>query len=70
MEFGVSHDRADEDLVAKARWFQSLTQEERIELFCEFTEMIFENNPGIAERPKPDDPAPSARVRILSLPRS
>jgi len=47
MEFGISHDRADEDSRAKAAWFQSLSLQERMELLCEFTDMILENNPGI-----------------------
>jgi len=54
-------------IVAKAAWFQTLTVEERMEYLCEFTEMILENNPGMADK---DDPAPSERVRIVSLPRS
>jgi hypothetical protein len=67
MEFGISHDRADEDIVAKAAWFQSLSVEERMELLCEFTDLILENNPGIGK--EPDDPPPSERVRVVSLPR-
>jgi len=67
MKFGISHDRADEDIVAKAAWFQSLSVEERMELLCEFTDLILENNPGIAD--KLDDPPPSERVRVVSLPR-
>ena len=66
MKLGVSHDREEEDIMAKAAWFQSLTVEERMELLCEFSEMVLENNPGIADK---DDPAPSERVRIVSLPR-
>ena len=66
MKLGVSHNREDEDIMAKAAWFQSLTVEERMELLCEFSEMVLENNPGIADK---DDPAPSERVRIVSLPR-
>ena len=54
-------------IVAKAALFQTLTVEERMEYLCEFTEMILENNPGMADK---DDPAPSERVRIVSLPRS
>lgn len=45
----VSHDRCDESLEAKARWFQSLTVEERMELLCEFTELALQNNPQVGE---------------------
>ena len=70
MDLGISHDRADEDIEVKTRWFQSLSEEERAEIFCEFTDLMFENNPGLAEGIKADDPPPSASVRIVSLPRS
>lgn len=46
----ISHDLQDESMEAKARWFQSLTLEERMELLCEFTDMILEIQPNIAER--------------------
>jgi hypothetical protein len=62
----ISHDRAAETPEAKARWFQSLTLEERMAVFCELTELILENNPRIADvnraRPVP------GRVRVLTLP--
>lgn len=67
MQFGISHDRADESIEAKAAWFQSLSLEERMELLCEYTDLILENNPDIADHI--DDPPPSERVRIVSLPR-
>jgi hypothetical protein len=70
MQFGVSHDRSEEDIMAKAAWFQSLPLEERMALLCEYTDLILENNPGLAHQAKPDDPPPSERIRIVSLPRS
>ena len=65
-QLSVSHNREDEDLLTKAGWFQSLTVDERMEYFCAFAEIVLENNPGMADN---DDPAPSERVRIVSLPR-
>lgn len=59
----VSHDRNDENLEAKARWFQSLPLEDRMNLLCEFTDMVFENNPKIAEAGR----AQSTPGRILVL---
>ena len=35
----VSHDRHEETPEAKARWFQSLTLEERMDLLCTFTDL-------------------------------
>ena len=40
----VSHSRDDETPEAKARWFQSLTLEERADWLCEFTDFVLEVN--------------------------
>ena len=62
----ISHDRQEETLEAKARWFQSLSLAERMDLLCFFTDLILENNPNIVER---KDAQPTAgRVRILTRP--
>ncbi len=66
-EPSISHDRADEDIIAKARWFASLTAEERMEMLCVFTDMAFAANPDIAERK--DAQSRTGRIRVLSLPR-
>ncbi len=60
----ISHDLQAETPEAKARWFQSLSLEERMEMLCLFTDLVLENNPLIAER-KNDQPA-AGRVRVLS----
>ncbi len=44
-----SHDWEQESDRAKARWFQSLTREERMDYLCVITDLILENNPGIAD---------------------
>ena len=41
----ISHNRDDESLEAKARWFQALSLEERMDIFCELTDLVIENNP-------------------------
>lgn len=46
----ISHDRQEESIEAKARWFQSLTLVERMELLCAFTDMILGVNPRIVEK--------------------
>jgi len=64
MDKAISHDRKDETIEAKARWFQSLSIEERAELLCQFTDMIFAVNPGIVEE-KYAQPI-TGRILVLS----
>lgn len=64
MRGSVSHSFADEGIDAKAKWFKSLSIEERMKVFVAFTNLILENNPEIAKK-KHDRPA-SARIRVLS----
>lgn len=59
----VSHDPREESIEAKARWFQSLSPGERMDLLCQFTDLIFENNPAAADRK--DDQPTRGRVRFL-----
>ena len=60
----ISHDLAEETPEAKARWFQSLSLSERMDLLSVFTDLVLENNPMILER---KDAKPIAgRVRVLS----
>jgi hypothetical protein len=63
MAMYVSHDPAEESPEAKARWFQSLTIEERMDFLCEVTEMALSRNPEIAK--KRDAPTPDGRVLVL-----
>jgi hypothetical protein len=64
MTGSVSHDIAEETLEAKARWFQSLSLEERMDMFVAFTNLILENNPDVVKQ-KYVRPA-SERVRVVS----
>ena len=45
----ISHDRADESMAAKSRWFQTLSIEERLEFMCELIDMALEVRPQLAE---------------------
>lgn len=65
MRKSVSHDRDNESLEAKARWFQSLSLAERMDLLCEFTDLALENNPRVAEVGRAQ--SSSERIRVLSL---
>jgi hypothetical protein len=50
MESTISHDWAEETPEAKARWFQSLTLAERMDMLCWFTDLILSANPHIVEQ--------------------
>jgi hypothetical protein len=60
----VSHDREEETLEAKARWFRSLSIEERMDYLCFITDLILENNPSVmdAKNAQPN----KGRVRVVS----
>lgn len=60
----ISHDRLQETPEAKAQWFQSLTLQERMELLCQFTDLILAVNPKIIE--KKDAKPVAGRIRVLS----
>lgn len=60
----ISHNFQEETMEAKARWFQSLSLQERMDMLCFFTDLILSNNPKIAEQ---KDAKPVAgRVIVLS----
>jgi hypothetical protein len=60
----ISHNRQDETPEAKARWFQSLTLTERMELLCSFTELLLAANPKLMEQ-RDAEPV-EGRIRVLS----
>jgi hypothetical protein len=60
----ISHDIREESLAAKARWFQSLPLEERMDVFVAFTNLILENNPDVVKK-KYVRPA-SECIRVIS----
>jgi hypothetical protein len=64
MYLSISHDRAEETPEAKARWFQSLSLEERAEIFCSITDLILDINPRIVEQ-KGAQPV-EGRIRVLT----
>ncbi|HEX9975120.1 MAG TPA: hypothetical protein VGD14_23905 [bacterium] len=60
----ISYAREDDTMEAKARWFQSLSLSERMDMLCLFTDFILASRPNIAEL-KNAQPA-SGRVCIIS----
>lgn len=66
MKPSISTGWSEETPEAKARWFQSLTLEERMEILCEFTELALTINPDLPRR-KRVTAAPGG-VRVVTLP--
>jgi hypothetical protein len=50
MDSSISNNPNDETIEAKTLWFRSLSLEERMEMFCVFTEFLLLTNPKIVER--------------------
>jgi len=63
-DIGFSHNRQDETPESKARWFQSLSPADRMDILCSFTDLILSTNPHIKEKQRAQ-PA-SGRIRIIS----
>ncbi len=63
MDFYISHDRKEESIEAKARWFQSLSFEERMEALCYLTDIALEINPDLPYLK--DDKQTSGRIQVL-----
>ena len=64
MKKSISHDRKEETIEAKARWFQSLSISERMEMLCSFTDLALSLNPRIAD--KRDAQQTQRRVQIIT----
>ena len=63
-DLSISHERQEETLEAKARWFRALSLAKRMEMLCVFTDLILSANPQIVEQ---KDAQPVAgRVRVLT----
>jgi hypothetical protein len=65
MELGISFDRSEESLAAKARWFQKLSIEERLEYLDEFYELAVSRNPDLPKKRIVN--STTGRIQILSL---
>lgn len=60
----ISHNRSDETIEEKVKWFRSLSLSERMDVFCNFTDLALTLNSGILE--KKDAQPVKGRIRILS----
>lgn len=68
MKISVRHGWSEETPEAKARWWQSLTMEERAEYFDEFMEFILELNPDLLKQKARDAKPVPGRIQVLTLP--
>ena len=50
MEHTIKHDREQESIEAKIRWFKSLSMDERMDLFCNFTDIALSINPNLKDK--------------------
>ena len=66
MNTKISHDFQEETPEAKARWFQSLSLSDRMDMLCSFTDLILNNNPRIVERKNAQ--SITGRIRVLRNP--
>ncbi len=60
----ISHGRKLETIEAKVKWFRSLTMAERMEIFCEFTDLCLAINPNI--RKKIETKPIKGRIQVIS----
>ena len=64
MNAAVSHDRKDEYIEEKTRWFRSLPLAERMEMLCSFTDLALTVNPKLQEFHRAQ--STSGRVQVIS----
>ena len=56
----------DESPEEKARWFKSLSIEERMQVFDEFTDFLLSVNPRLLDAKANDASTAETRIRIVS----
>ena len=66
MAHHVSHNRLDESLEAKTRWFRSLSLADRMQMLCEFTDLVMSVNPKVAKAGRAQSSAEGIRYLTLS----
>ena len=65
MEFKISHNRSDETIEAKVKWFRTLNLSERMDMLCAYTDLALELNPQLPD--KKNAQQAKKRIQILSL---
>jgi len=64
MTLTIRHDREQESIEAKTRWFRSLSMADRMEVFCNFTDLALSVNPNLKDRNHAQPIA--GRIQVLS----
>jgi len=64
----ISHDRKEETIEAKVRWFKSISLSERMEMLCAFTDLALEINPKLQDKKYAEQIKGS--VQVISKPQS
>ncbi len=64
MKREISHDRIEETMENKAKWFQSLSLAERMDMLCSFTDLALNVNPQLMA--KKNAKQIKGRIQILS----
>ena len=67
MEFKISHNRSEETIEAKVKWFRTLSLSERMDMLCTYTDLALEINPKLSDKKKYAQQA-QGRIQILSAP--
>ena len=50
MNSQISHDRNDDTIEAKVKWFRALTLSQRMDMRCTFTDFALELNPQLPDK--------------------
>lgn len=64
MEFKISHNRSDETIEAKVKWFRTLNLSERMDMLCSYTDLALELNPQLPDKKHAQQA--KKRIQILS----
>jgi hypothetical protein len=60
----ISHDRREESIEAKTRWFLALPLEDRMEMLCSFTDLALAVNPDLLKGKNAQQT--SGRIQVLT----
>jgi hypothetical protein len=60
----ISHDRNDETIEAKVKWFRTLSLSERMDMLCAYTDFALELNPQLSDKKYAQQT--KGRIQILS----
>ena len=63
MDLKTSHNRSDETIEARVKWFRTLNLSERMEMLCAYTDLALELNPQLPDKKH----AQQTKGRILIL---